>query len=200
MYIPSFLLGIFYLLIFLLSSLLRKVLYLHFVQVIITEASRSIEEVGRNFKSTIFTGERESTPAPMGSFTETPTTSRLLSSNLKVLFKFLMFSATSFKFNFHARCEVAWEVYVFSEGYSCQVPFSLRSNIFCVLQLSFCVPGLVHLLVSSLDRQYISIFFSLFLATNWNSIEPGRICTWSESVRDHNQSSSIKHWTAYIKT
>ncbi|XXG85302.1 hypothetical protein AAC387_Pa11g0405 [Persea americana] len=54
-------------------------------KVIITEASRSIEEVGRNFKSTFFTGERESTPAPMGSFTETPTTSRLLSSNLKVM-------------------------------------------------------------------------------------------------------------------
>lgn len=67
-------------------------MYLHFVQVIVTEASRSIEEVGRNLKPTIFTGEREITPAPMGSSTETPTTSRFLSSSLKVLFKFLLFA------------------------------------------------------------------------------------------------------------
>lgn len=131
---PSFLLGIFYLLIFLLSSLLSFwVQYLHFVQVIITEASRSIKEVGRNFKSTIFTGERESTSAPMGSFTETPTTSRLLSSNLKVLFEFLMFSLTSFEFNFHARCEACLRCIRFQWG------IFMPSSIFIKVKYFLCL-------------------------------------------------------------
>lgn len=54
-------------------------------KVIMTEASRSIQDTGRHWRPTTYTGEGESSPARMGSLTETPTTSRLVSSSLKVM-------------------------------------------------------------------------------------------------------------------